>query len=247
MFGGGDEKSTAVLKRAMKKQKTVLNFRAAFTMVELLVVIVIIAVLASLLFSLTSRMKNKASSAISTSNLRQIGTAIMTSASDENGTLPGPVLTDHFPRYQNNATSGQLAWLLKEYLVSVLQKDNPLPRMYFSSTLDYPAARTDAQNPNSSQKPTYVVFSKQTDAITGVTFWPMGNYNKNSSGNTTPPMTLVQVAARETRGKPWITEIDQIIRPSTASYGASRTPPHGNFRNTLMFDFSVKSIPLGEF
>jgi hypothetical protein len=60
-------------------------------------------------------------------------------------------------------------------------------------------------------------------------------------------MTTSQLAARETRGKPWITEIDQIIRPSTSSYGAEKEPPHGKFRNTLMFDYSVKAIPLGEF
>ena len=92
-----------------------------------------------------------------------------------------------------------------------------------------------------------MVFARQTDAVTGRTFYPLGNYNANSAGNKTPPMTTAQLTARETRGKPWITEIDQIIRPSTASYGAEKNPPHGKFRNTLMFDYSVKAIPLGEF
>ena len=63
--------------QVMKTHKKFSKFNAAFTMVELLVVIAIIAVLASLLFSLASRMRTKASSAISTSNLRQIGTAIV--------------------------------------------------------------------------------------------------------------------------------------------------------------------------
>jgi hypothetical protein len=119
--------------------------------------------------------------------------------------------------------------------------------MFYSPGLDYPAARTDARNPASRQKPTYVVFAKQTDAVTGATFWPMGNYNPNSSGNKTPPMTTLQLSARETRGKHWITEIDQIIRPSTSSYGAEKTPPHGKIRNTLMFDYSVKAVPLAGF
>ena len=231
----------------MKNLKQPDKFSAAFTMVELLVVIVIIAVLATLLFTLTSSMRNKASSATSVTNLRQIGAAIATSASDNNSMLPGPVLTDHFPRYQNNAKSGQLAWLLKDYLSSELQPDNPQPRMFYSTGLDYPAAKADARNPKSNPKPTYVVFSKQTDAITGATFWPMGNYNPNSAGNTTPAMTTTQLVARETHGKPWITEIDQIIRPSSAKYGSPDEPPHGKSRNTLMFDFSVRSIPLGEF
>ncbi|NQX00034.1 type II secretion system protein [bacterium] len=231
----------------MKTPKKLKKFNAAFTMVELLVVIAIVAVLASLLFLLVSRMRVKASSAISTVNLRQIGTAIASYTVDNNSTLPGPVLTDHFPRYQNNAVSGQLGWLLRDFLPAAPQPDNPQPRMFYTAVLDYPAAKNDPKNPQSRNRPTYVVFSKQTDVLTKATFWPMGNYNPNSSGEKTPPMTTAQLAGRETRGNPWITEIDQIIRPSTASYGASAEPPHGKFRNTLMFDYSVKAVPIREF
>ena len=231
----------------MKNQRIAHNFKAAFTMVELLVVIVIIAILATVLFTLANSMRQKASSATSVANLRQIGTAILTSASDNNSTLPGPVLTDQFPKYQNNSISGQLGWLLKDYLASVPQAENPQPRMFYTPELDYPAAKSDGKNPRSKAKPTYVTFARQTDAITGATFWPLGNYNKNSAGNRTPAMTTVQLSVRETRGKPWITEIDQVIRPSTASYGAVKDPAHGKYRNTLMFDFSVQAIPLGEF
>jgi prepilin-type N-terminal cleavage/methylation domain-containing protein len=231
----------------MKTQKTSQNSRAAFTLVELLVVITIVAVLAGLLFPLATGMQKKASSAISVANLRQIGAAIGAYAADNNSTLPGPILTDHFPRYQNNSVSGQLGWCLKDHLASIPQPDNPQPRTFYTTALDYPSAKTDAKNAKSKAKPTYVVYAKQTDVITGATFYPMGNYNLNSSGNKTEPMTLIQLAARETRGKPWITEIDQIIRPSTASTGTSKEPPHGNFRNTLMFDYSIKAIPLGEF
>ncbi|MEY3897375.1 MAG: hypothetical protein RLZZ214_2896 [Verrucomicrobiota bacterium] len=233
--------------RVMTKPEKPHQYQAAFTLVELLVVITIIAVLAGLLFPLATNMRKRASSAISVANLRQVGASIATYASDNNSTLPGPILTDNYPRYQNNSASGQLGWCLKEYLVSVPQPDNPQPRMFYTPALDYPAAKTDAKNPKSRSQPTYVVYAKQTDAITGTTFYPMGNYNPNSSGDKTPPMTILQLSARETRGKPWITETDQIIRPSTASTGTPKVPPHGDFRNTLMFDYSVKSISLGEF
>lgn len=228
----------------MKNPKTL---KAAFTLMEMLVVIVIIAVLATLLFSLATSMRNKASSSTSVSNLRQIGAAILTYASDNNSTLPGPVLTDHFPLYQNNAKSGQLGWLLKEYLTPEPQPDNPQQRMFYSSVLDYPAAKAKAKGATGNSKPTYVVFSKQTDTVTGATFWPMGNYNPNSAGNTTPAMTTAQLSAKDTRGKLWITEIDQIIRPSTSKYGSPDKPPHGKYRNTLLFDYSVKPVYLGEF
>lgn len=231
----------------MNPIKPVHPFKPAFTLIELLVVILIIAVLAALLFSLAGSMQKRASSAISVANLRQVGAAIVTYASDNNSTLPGPVLSDHFPRYQNNTLSGQIGWLLRDYLTSIPQADNPQPRMFYTPELDYPAAKSDSKNPKSRAKPTYVVFAKQTDSITGATFWPMGNYNLNGAGNKTPAMTTTQLSGRETRGKPWMTEIDQIIRPSTSTYGAPERPPHGNFRNTLMFDYSVKAIPLGEF
>lgn len=231
----------------MKIPEKIKKFKAAFTMVELLVVIVIIAVLATLLFSLTNRLRNKASSAISASNLRQIGTMIMTYATDNNSILPGPTLTDNFPRYQNNSASGQLAWHLKDYFEGVPQPQNPQPRMFYSPVFDYPAARTGAQNPTSQSKPSYVIFCKISDVTTRSTIWPLGNYNNNSSGDKTPAMTTLQLAARDTRGLPWITEIDQVIRPSTSRYGSPEKPAHGNFRNTLMFDFSVKAIPVSEF
>lgn len=227
----------------MNQRKIIHHFKAAFTLIEVLVVITIIAVLATVLFTLTSSMRKKASSATSVSNLRQIGAAIASSTSDNNSTLPGPVLSDHSSLYQDNSNAGWLGWLLKDYLSSEPQPDNPKPRMFYSPALDYPAARANAKNPKSPNKPTYVVIAKQTDAITGATFWPMGNYNANSAGNKTPPMTTAKLAARETRGKPWITEIDQIIRPNKL---AEEQPPHGNFRNALMFDYSVKSIPLGD-
>jgi prepilin-type N-terminal cleavage/methylation domain-containing protein len=231
----------------MKNPKQSDKFKAAFTMVELLVVIVIIAVLAAVLFSLTLSMRKKASSATSAANLRQVSTGIVAHASDMNGTLPGPVLTDQFPRYQNNSISGQLGWLLMEYFSSIPQPDASQPRMFYTPELDYPAARSGAKNGKSNAKPTYVLFARQQDAVTGATFWPMGNYNQNSAGNRTPPMTMIQLSARNTRGNPWITEMDQIIRPSSSRYGSEEKPPHGSFRNTLMFDFSVKAVPLAEF
>jgi len=223
------------------------RIKAAFTLVEILVVIAIVAILAAISFPLATNMQKKASSSVSVSNLRQIGASIASYASDNNTTLPGPILTDNHTKYQNNAVSGQLGYYLKEYLAPVPQPENPQPRIFYVPAFDYPAAKTDAKNPKTKPQPTYVVFAKQTDAITGATFWPMGNHNPNSSGERTPPMTTLQLSARDIRGKPWITETDQIIRPSSAAAGAPEKPPHGDFRNSLMFDYSVKTISLGEF
>lgn len=62
--------------------------RKGFTLVELLVVIVIIAVLATLSMFGFSKIRSKARGATCSSNLRQIGTAMLAYASDNSGQLP---------------------------------------------------------------------------------------------------------------------------------------------------------------
>ncbi|QTN32024.1 DUF1559 domain-containing protein [Akkermansiaceae bacterium] len=59
-----------------------------FTLVELLIVIAIIAVLAVLSFLGASKFKSKARGVTCASNLRQIGTAMLAYAADNNGQLP---------------------------------------------------------------------------------------------------------------------------------------------------------------
>src|SRR6185295_11090605 len=63
----------------------------AFTLIELLAVIVIIAILASLLLPALTTAKGQAQRITCVSNLRQIGIALHNYASDNNGRIPyGP-------------------------------------------------------------------------------------------------------------------------------------------------------------
>jgi len=62
--------------------------RQGFTLIELLVVIAIIAILASILFPVFSRAREKARQASCMSNLKQIGLALAMYASDFDGYLP---------------------------------------------------------------------------------------------------------------------------------------------------------------
>jgi prepilin-type N-terminal cleavage/methylation domain-containing protein len=211
----------------MNSSKSSHRFQAAFTLVELLVVIAILAVLAALLFPLAGSMRIKASSAISVSNLRNIGIAIVTFASDNNGTLPGPTYAHLGPKFQLFGSPNGLPWILRDYLPSVPQPQNSNTATCYSPTFDYPAAKSDGKNPRSAPMRTYVVFHHGT---ANPIYYPMGN--RPSGGNPgSPPMTTAQFAANDViRGRPWIQE---DITP----------PPHGKYRNTLMFNYSVQAIP----
>jgi prepilin-type N-terminal cleavage/methylation domain-containing protein len=224
--------------QVINSSKTSHRFQPAFTLVELLVVIAILAILAALLFPLVGSMRIKASSAVSVSNLRNIGTAIVTYAADNNGTLPGPAYSHLYTKFQLAGSTNNLNWILRDYLPSVPQPDNPIPNTQYSPTFDYPAARTDGKNPRSVSKPTYTVYSNVRDSIG--TFLPLGY------PGTAPPMTTAGLDARDTRyssasggkgKKPWITE---------STHPTAIQNPHGQYRNTLMFDYSVKAIPLSE-
>ena len=205
----------------MSSSKTTHRFQAAFTLVELLVVIAIVAILVALLFPLVGSMRIKSSSAISVSNLGKIGTAIVTFAADNNGTLPGPTYSQLGPKWQNN--NNNLLYHLRDYLPNVKQPQNPIPNTLYCPTFDYPAARTDGLNPVSTNKVTYRYMSA-SDAS--------GTILALGYPYTNPPMKIAGLAARDTRGKGLINE--SLI---------NNRPPHGNYNNTLMHDFSVQAIP----
>src|SRR5258708_5928774 len=62
--------------------------RSGFTLIELLVVIAIIAILAAILFPVFAQAREKARQSVCSSNLKQIGTAIMMYVQDYEETYP---------------------------------------------------------------------------------------------------------------------------------------------------------------
>jgi prepilin-type N-terminal cleavage/methylation domain-containing protein/prepilin-type processing-associated H-X9-DG protein len=68
----------------------------AFTLIELLVVVSIIAILAAMLLPAISTVRNAAKIVQCSSNLRQVGIAMMTYASDAEGYLPNQLNSSHY-------------------------------------------------------------------------------------------------------------------------------------------------------
>src|ERR1035437_10614589 len=73
--------------RYMTRRKTMTS-RRGFTLIELLVVIAIIAILASILFPVFARAREKARQASCSSNEKQIGLAILMYVTDNDETYP---------------------------------------------------------------------------------------------------------------------------------------------------------------
>lgn len=84
--------------------------RVGFTLIELLVVIAIIAILAAILFPVFKTAKEKSHQTVCANNMRQIVTAIVSYADDNNGMIPGLNLysmrADGLPAPPDEATMG---------------------------------------------------------------------------------------------------------------------------------------------
>ena len=92
--------------------------RSGFTLIELLVVIVIIAVLAGLIFPVMGKVRLRSLETRTTSNLRQIGTAMSSYSNDHEGMLPGPLTVEQYPTFgiEEKRDKGSLARLLATYV-----------------------------------------------------------------------------------------------------------------------------------
>ncbi len=97
--------------------------RHAFTLVELLVVITIVGVIVSISLPLYSRFTQQAAETKTLSNMRQMGTALLLYAGDNNNQLPGRISNNPDP----SQTPNKWPALLQPYVQDTRVYTSPIP------------------------------------------------------------------------------------------------------------------------
>ncbi|HEY3333263.1 MAG TPA: DUF1559 domain-containing protein [Capsulimonadaceae bacterium] len=87
--------------------------KRGFTLIELLVVIAIIAILAAVLFPVFAQAREKARQSSCSSNLKQLGLAVIQYVNDYDDTYPAAVNTNQQWNYYANGNPGPNNWILK--------------------------------------------------------------------------------------------------------------------------------------
>ena len=125
---------------SMKHSKT--SARAAFTLIEQLVVIAIIAIMAGLLFPVIGKVKLRGIETRTTSNLRQIAAAMGAYGGEHDTSLPGPLTVEQYPVFglDPKRDTGSLAKILATYLGLTEKKDASKDQSTAGGVLSCPGA-----------------------------------------------------------------------------------------------------------
>ena len=139
------------------------SLAGGFTLIELLVVIIVIAILAALLLPVLATVQQKARMTQAMSNMKQVGTAFMLYANDNNYNLPG--------RMEDSASSSTPKW--PALLAGTDGSGTPnLTTNYIGNVQVYIAPGDSSINPNRPD-----LFSFLTTNTVNNCSWIMNGYN----------------------------------------------------------------------
>lgn len=204
-----------------------------FTLIEILVAFGIVVILAAMLLPALNGARLKGERVAATSNMRQIGAAILLCASDRDGLLPGPLQLGQKSSYSTN--SKQLASVLIPYLDIAEPTPGQTVEVFSSPAF----ARAMKGKAPSSVHPFLLNVSP---TVGGVKVTPFGSDNTN---NPSEPMKLSAVGANV-----WVLcDADQLNPRVIGQPWAQNTPKtiiHGKERLALHLDGGVKTIPQSE-
>ena len=225
------------------------TWRAAFTLVEVLVVIAIIAILAALLLPGLARGKQKAYQTQCLSNLKQVAVAIHMYVGDNHDTLPGPMWQGLYWTY-NNETERMLY-----YIANYLSLPAPAITVHTGQVAICPASALLSHDPpgtppESLIRPvSYILSTEVTNALTEIVTRPFGYpysspFYRFPKGPDEPPKKVQDI---KNPAQSWaVTDADQQNAFPGGYYFQliPLTPVHGSVRNQLFFDWHAQAVKI---
>ncbi|MGB8166745.1 MAG: type II secretion system protein [Chthoniobacteraceae bacterium] len=224
---------------------------SAFTLIELLVVISIIAVLAALLLPVLGKVQDGANSTKCASNLRQIGVAINSYTTDNDGLLPGPLSISQYPTLgaQGVPDDASLYKRLAKYL-GFNETPGAATPSASANVLICPAYQREAKR---LDKPVYVLNPRQIAALGKPPFGDPDNNLEPVKKATLSTWIDDTDQAKEVPmnlSRTWaIKDADQqafigsTVAVQPAGFSAMLTKPvHGDHRNALFYDWHVGKL-----
>ncbi len=233
------------------------NFKNGFSLMELMTAICIIVILGAVSMPFAKVLRSQGENIRCVSNLRQLGSGILSYTADNDGFLPGPLLSGQYPFTDSLPAYGrysQLSNLLKSYLdfrgeEAQRGRDNILICPAFKRAVpDYAAAVAYGVNiqVRMDGKPEPRQPFGYANELDWLTFQSDENY---------PPMRLAALARIQDENSRSLASQTYAIRDADVQDGRfkglkpasgstlAKAPVHGRHRNALFFDFHVEAMP----
>ena len=215
----------------------------AFTIVELLAVVVSVAVLGTLLVTGLTKSEPHAIGAICTSNLKQIGAAIVMHSTDNNDYLPGPCAAVASPAYYylplpDGRSNSEFSYYLSAYLGGKDPSHMTASETNFIQTLFCPSFGSFSKTTPTvaMTRPTYGLSFPHTNSEVRLSVRPFGA-TTTSDGPASIPIKRTEISRY---GQPSdIFAVSDLSSVENKPLNTSKA--HGNSQNALYFDGQVKS------